>query len=257
MNKIIFVGTGSGYPSRNRACSSIIIDIDGRLFQLDAGEGFARSALNLNINYNLIEKIFISHLDPDHIVGIFQELQLMHLTRRDLSLEIFVPEEGVTGLAAACDLFYLFKEKFTFIWDIRAIGQSAITIDGIFSLRALPNRHMQRGERLIRQFGKPNKMQSYSFLIEAAAKKLLYSGDVESEEDILPYLGEVHTVIVDGFHADLRLLIEACAESKVERIIVTHINETNPPAINELAAITQKGGLRELIFAEDGLTVQV
>ena len=257
MNKIIFVGTSSGYPSPNRACSSIIIDIDGRLFQLDAGEGFARSALNLNINYNFIEKIFISHLDPDHIVGIFQELQLMHLTRRDLSLEIFVPEEGVTGLAAACDMFYLFKEKFTFTRDFHAIGQSTITIDGVFSLRALPNRHLQRAEKLIKQFGKPNKMQSYSFLIEAADKKMLYSGDIESEKDILPYLGEVRTVIVDGFHADLRLLIGACAETGVERIIVTHINETNPPAINELTAIAQKSGLRELVFAEDGLTVQV
>ena len=257
MNKIIFVGTGSGYPSRNRACSSILINVEGRLFQLDAGEGFARSALDLKINCSHIEKIFISHLDPDHITGIFQELQMMHLTGRDSPLEIFVPEEGVTGLAAACDLFYLFKEKFAFDWNIRAIGESAISIDDIFSLRAAPNRHLQRAEKLIKQFGKANKMQSYSFLLEADGKKLLYSGDIESESELLPLLDGVHTAIVDGYHADLRALVEACAVSKVKRAVVTHINEIRPPATWELTMIAQKSGLRELIFAEDGLEVGI
>jgi ribonuclease Z len=111
MNRIVFTGTASGFPSPDRACSSFVLQLGDKLYQFDAGEGFSNSVQRLKINFNQITQVFISHLHPDHITGIFLELQLMYLAGRRMPLEIYVPDEGVESLEKAARLFYLFKEN--------------------------------------------------------------------------------------------------------------------------------------------------
>ncbi len=257
MKKIIFTGTGSGFPSKDRACSSFVLKIDSRLYQFDAGEGFSSSALKRRLEYNKIEKIFISHLHPDHITGLFVELQLMHLSARKKPLDIYVPQESLEGLKRATDMFYLFEKKLQFRFRFRPIMPNPAYRGQRFWLYAYLNRHLRNNERLIKSHGMPNRMQSYSFILKVGDKRLLYSGDLESEREIGGLLGGVHTAIIEGFHVDFRALVEMCVASGVRRLVLTHLHDEVFHKPEKLLKAADKIGLKRLIIACDGLQLKI
>lgn len=257
MKKIIFIGTSSGFPSKYRACSSFILSIDNNLYQFDAGEGFSGSALRHRIKYNNIEKIFISHLHPDHITGIFLELQMMYLAGRKKPLDIYVPREALDGLQRAVDLFYLFKEKFPFCYRFKPLRPNPVFRAQGFSLYVYPNLHLTGNKLLVEKRRKPNKMQSYSYMMNVGGKRILYSGDVFSENDLLDYLEDVHTLIVEGLHIDFHFLAEMCASLKIKRVVLTHLEDILFNHPQKLFKISGKAGVKKLIIAYDGLILKI
>lgn len=257
MKKIVFIGTSSGFSSKQRACSSFLLMLDDKLYQFDAGEGFSSSALRHRIKYNDIEKVFISHLHPDHITGIFLELQMMYLAKRRKPLDIYVPQEALAGLERAVDLFYLFKEKFPFRFVFKPLRPNPVFRDKSFSLYAYPNLHLTGNKSLIEKKRKPNKMQSYSYMLNIGGRRVLYSGDIFSEGDLVDFLEDVHTLIVEGLHIDFSSLAEMCAFRKVKRLVLTHLEEKMFNRPGRLFKIADKAGVKKLIIADDGMTLRI
>jgi len=257
LNRIVLTGTAPGLPSENRACSSFILQFDSNLYQFDAGEGFSASALKQKIKYNDIRKIFISHLHPDHITGLFLELQLMYLSKRNKSLDIYVPSEALTGLEKAADMFYLFKEKFPFRFRFKPLKSNPVYRSKHFSLNAYHNLHLNNNKQLIKKSRKPNKMQSYSFIIKLKDKRVLYSGDIKCKDDIAGLFADVHTAIVEGFHIDFEALFKVCADNNVKRLVLTHLDEklfNNPAYLHKTA---ENAGLKKLLIAYDGMQLRL
>lgn len=257
MNRIVFTGTASGFPSPDRACSSFVLQLGDKLYQFDAGEGFSNSVLRLKINFNQITQVFISHLHPDHITGIFLELQLMYLAGRRMPLEIYVPDEGVESLEKAARLFYLFKEKFPFVFHFVPIRPNPVFREKEFTLYAYHNRHLTPNQHIIEQTGAANLMQSYSYVVNLADKRILYSGDIKDETDLDGLFENIHTVITEGMHCDLEALADHCAEKKVKRLIVTHLKQNQyarPSALLKIAA--QYRGMK-IMMAYDGLKLTI
>jgi ribonuclease BN (tRNA processing enzyme) len=257
MNRIIFTGTASGFPAPNRACSSFVLQLGEKLYQFDAGEGFSSSAQRLKIDYNRIGKIYISHLHPDHITGIFLELQLMYLAKRRMPLEIMVPEEGVNLLEQAARLFYLFKEKFPFDFRFIPVKSNPIFCEKEITVKAYPNRHLTPNRQIIEQTGAPNKLLSYSYILEIGAKRILYSGDILDETDLSGLLENVHTVITEGMHCDFEALSARCAEHKVKRLVVTHLQQKQFAHPQTLIKIAAKHKIGKIIIAGDGLKLTI
>jgi len=253
MNKIIFTGTAPGFPARDRACSSFVLIVDKKIYQFDAGEGFSNSVQTYKIPYNNIENIFISHLHPDHITGIFLELQLMLLAKRTKPLDIFVPEEGVAGLEKACQMFYLIKEKFPFQFTFRPVRPNPVFRDGEFALYAYSNLHLSGNTEIIEKINAPNKMQSYSYILVIDGRRTLYSGDIKDENDLSGLTDDTHTVIIEGMHGDFAKIAEICAAGGVQRLVLTHlpIELYNRP--HKLETVALKHGIKKLVIATDGL----
>ena len=227
------------------------------MYQFDAGEGFSGSALKFGIKYNDIEKIFITHLHPDHITGLFLELQMMYLANRIKPLDIYVPMEALKGLEKAIDLFYLFREKFPFKFKFVPIGPNPVYRSKSFSLYAYSNQHLNGNREIIKKFRKPNKMQSYCYIIKIGNKRILYSGDIQSESDIAGLLEGVHTVIVEGLHVEFRALAKLCAANNISRVALTHLDEKKFNNPDSLFGIAKKAGLKKLTIAYDGLQLRL
>ncbi|WP_431804923.1 ribonuclease Z [Halobacillus andaensis] len=69
----MFLGTGSGVPSKERNVSSLVLRLlekSGRTWVFDCGEATQHQILSTNIRPRKIEKIFITHLHGDHIYGL-------------------------------------------------------------------------------------------------------------------------------------------------------------------------------------------
>lgn len=87
------LGTASALPTTARYPSAQIVDVRGRLFMIDCGEGAQIQIRKAGISFLRIEYICLSHIHGDHIFGIFGLLSTMGLLGRKSPLNIFAPPE--------------------------------------------------------------------------------------------------------------------------------------------------------------------
>lgn len=85
------LGTASTLPTTNRYPSAHVLDVRGRLFLIDCGEGVQIQMRRMGISYLKIEAICISHIHGDHLFGMFGLLSTMGMLGRTAKLRIFAP----------------------------------------------------------------------------------------------------------------------------------------------------------------------
>jgi len=89
--ELTLLGTSSALPLPDRFTTAQILDIEGRLFLFDCGEGVQIRLRQLGFRTHRIEAIFISHLHGDHVLGLPGLLDSMTLQRRQHPLSVFGP----------------------------------------------------------------------------------------------------------------------------------------------------------------------
>ena len=85
------LGTASALPTTERYPSAQVLDVRGRLFMIDCGEGAQMQMRKAGISFLKIEHICISHIHGDHIFGIFGLLSTMAMLGRTAPLNIYAP----------------------------------------------------------------------------------------------------------------------------------------------------------------------
>ncbi|MBM7569748.1 ribonuclease Z [Aquibacillus albus] len=116
--KLIFLGTGSGVPSKERNVSAIALELlqeKGSVWLFDCGEATQHQILRTNIRPRKIDKIFITHLHGDHIYGLPGLLSSRSFQSGESPLTIFGPPGikeyveaslRVSGTSLTYELFY-------------------------------------------------------------------------------------------------------------------------------------------------------
>jgi len=75
MIELVFLGTSSMVPTKERNVSSILLNYNEELILFDCGEGTQRQMNIAKLNRNRIHKIFITHWHGDHISGLIGLIQ--------------------------------------------------------------------------------------------------------------------------------------------------------------------------------------
>ena len=86
------LGTASALPTVNRYPSAQVLDVRGRLFLIDCGEGVQMQIRRQRLSILKIDTIFITHLHGDHTFGIYGLLSTMSMLGRTAPLHIYAPE---------------------------------------------------------------------------------------------------------------------------------------------------------------------
>jgi ribonuclease Z len=92
MLEIVFLGTGSGIPSKKRNPASIWLQYEDDAFLWDCGEGTQRQLMAARTSFMKINRIFITHWHADHWAGIIGLMQTMNMEGRGKPLHIYGPE---------------------------------------------------------------------------------------------------------------------------------------------------------------------
>lgn len=89
---LTILGTASALPTVNRSPSAQILDVRGRLFLIDCGEGVQTRLRKAGVSFLKIDIICISHIHGDHLFGIFGLLSTMGMLGRTGTLHIYAPK---------------------------------------------------------------------------------------------------------------------------------------------------------------------
>ena len=86
------LGTASALPTTERYPCAHVLNVRGRIFMIDCGEGAQTQLRKAGISFLRIEHICLSHIHGDHIFGIFGLLSTMGMYGRSALLNIYAPK---------------------------------------------------------------------------------------------------------------------------------------------------------------------
>lgn len=255
--RITVLGSSSGMPSPSRFCSSLFFQADSFNFLLDCGEGTSFSLLKNKIDPELIDTVFISHAHTDHLGGLFLLIQMMHLLKRRIPLEIYLPEETVQVFRNCLDAYYLFPDKISFPLNLQPVTDEFKFERKGLTIRAHSNRHLMGNQETIDTRKLPNRMQSFCYGLKLNGKKVVYSGDIESEDDLIGIIDDADLVITECFHPKLDKLILLLREKRVKSSLFIHIPAEMEGREKRILTQAHKMGLENLSLAYDGLVMEI
>lgn len=129
--RIIFLGTAGSFPTVRRNHPSIAIRRNSELILLDCGEGTQRQMFRAKLGF--CQKIFITHIHGDHILGIPGLLQTMSLLDVKKPLQIYGPE-GIIDFVKA--IMETVKFKLTFPIELEEVDEGIVCREKEYEIQA-------------------------------------------------------------------------------------------------------------------------
>lgn len=188
------LGTASTLPTTERYPSAQVLDVRGRLFMIDCGEGAQMQMRKAGISFLKVEHICISHIHGDHIFGIFGLLSTMAMLGRTAPLNIYAPGSFKPALQ-----FFLtnFGEGFLYevnLTELKMTAPELIYENRRTELLAFPlNHRVEAFGFIIRE-----KMPQHNVYKEAIAKynlSIAEIGTLKRGEDVIRKEGDGTVVI--------------------------------------------------------------
>jgi ribonuclease Z len=90
---IHILGCGSALPTLKHFASSQVVEIRGKFFMIDCGEGTQIQLRCSHIGFTKIQAVFISHLHGDHCFGLIGLISTFGMLGRTAPLKIYAPAQ--------------------------------------------------------------------------------------------------------------------------------------------------------------------
>lgn len=254
--KLKFIGTSSGQTNPNRNHSAILFENNSSKILIDCGDGISRSLLHLNISANQIEKIIISHFHADHIAGLPSLLTQMIISKRNTSIDIYVPKGLLNTLRNYLRSNFLFIEKYEFKIELHEFDlNKECKIDKGFKFIAKQNSHISNKQNLkIKNI----EFVSVSFLFKINIKNIFYTADIGSANDLILFEKfNIDTFICESTHISLKEIENYIINRKIKRTLLTHINYSDEKLISDWHKNLSKFLVAKVKIAFDGMNIKI
>jgi Metal-dependent hydrolases of the beta-lactamase superfamily III len=184
------LGVASALPMPTRFQSAHVLNIHGRLFLIDCGEGVQIQLRRYGFSPLKFDSIFISHLHGDHVFGLCGLLSTMSMLGRTAPLFIYAP----AGFRTMLD-FYMKQFGEGFHYPVNHVVLSCDRPVKIFetktiSVSAFPLNHFIECYGFIFEEKRPQKNVK-KYLIDADHLTLEEIGTFKSGSDVVRETGEV------------------------------------------------------------------
>ncbi|MBR4061036.1 MAG: MBL fold metallo-hydrolase [Lachnospiraceae bacterium] len=256
--KIHFLGTCAGTePMPDRKHASVAVEAEGRIYWFDAGEGCSYTGHLMGLDLLKVGKIIISHAHMDHVGGLGNLLwNIRKLTferrKQPEQGEVVVYTPNMDSWNGLLQMLRNTEQNFQTKYPVYAVQVEAGELfdDGIIKVTAFPNTHLVEWQQ--------DRCLSYSYLIECDGKKLVYSGDVGSYDDLNEAIGKgCDGLIIETGHFGIDEVQQYVSGKNIRKIFFSHNGReiiSNPEASKE--KVKNYFGNKGFI-CEDGMTIEL
>lgn len=281
--KVTLLGTGAPVPSVERFGPAILVEAGGQKLLFDCGRGAAQRVWQLKIPLGKIDRLFLTHLHSDHVVGI-PDLWLTGWIpaaygRRDHPFEVIGPD-------GTKDMMENLVKAFS--WDINTRSKEKNKVDSGINVIATDIKEGYVWEKdgvkvtpfTVRHADFIDSALGYR--IDYAGHSVILSGDTRYSENLFRY-GKGADVVVHevaaaneqsmqksplinqilGFHSSPEDAGRVFAQIKPKLAVYSHIvlltadPSIPPPTVKELIIRTKKNYQGPLQAGEDLLSIDI
>ena len=227
MIKVIFLGTSSGVPTRERNLPSVFLMFENERVLFDCGEGTQRQLMSEKLKFMKINRIFISHWHADHFAGLLGLVQTMSLENRAEPLYVYGPKrteefvERLLGVGYFARSFKVIAKDIDESEEIKCGGFKVIPFrvehrvpalgyvfkedDKIradmekaakFGLKTGPKIGALKAGKSVTINGKAVKPEDIMWT--ETGKKVVYTGDTKYNENIVKFAKDADLLIADS-----------------------------------------------------------
>lgn len=139
--KIYVLGCGSALPTMRHNPSSQIVELRGKQFMIDCGEGTQLQLRRSRIRFTKLGHVFISHLHGDHCFGLLGMISTFGMLGRTAPLHVFTPGEYADLFAKELEFFCNRIEYEVVFHPIDPSLASVIYEDRSVTISTLPLNH--------------------------------------------------------------------------------------------------------------------
>ncbi len=237
--RITFVGSSHGVPEPNRKCACTMIEVKGNIYFIDMGCQVIEELITRGKPIESVKAVFVTHMHGDHTNGLISFFDLCNWYFRSADPLIMLPEEK--GLTA---MFGWIEANGTALRGIRTgvINEGCTYDDGTLKVTAVRTKHSE---------------VSYSYIVEAEGKRVLFTGDLRGPDVDFPQLvKEMHMdlMICESAHFSPLKYIPVFEEAKAGRVIINHYSMTWMTDLIKLISDMRPYDIR---LATDGLEVEL
>jgi len=263
--RVTVLGSASGISMPGRGHTCVALECGRGLYLFDLGEPVGREILARGLPVASLKAAFVSHMHSDHAGGLFQLLKNLHLYHNHPRylpqvdrVTIALPAEAVDAVKAFSVAMYMFAERMKVRVDYLPISAGPLYRDENIRVTARATAHMDEYRDLVKS--RPEyaalKCEAFSFEVFAEGRRIVYSGDLGSIDDILAVARGADLVVLEFGHLlPLEENLARLAGLGIGRIILTHIFPDYNDRKCELQA-SADGVLPGLVaVADDGLAV--
>lgn len=290
MAEIVILGSGSGFATADRFCTSIALLAEKHVYLFDCGEPAAALLFRAGIDPMALKTVFVSHVHLDHVGGLGSLLSSVALPGRSgarkfkpwsvnrndawyrnaLSfpprsddagpveetrglIHILMPGEAIAPIKAYLSAVYLELSRLPFDVEFEPVSEGLIYDDGLLRVSAAPNRHLKANPayQTLLESQPQRQLESFSFRGEIEGLRFVFSGDINALDELEPLLDEaIDLLILEVAHYDPVQIRDFVRQHGIPRTILTHIH----PGLEErIAALVDAWDDPSIEIAHDGL----
>ncbi len=140
--ELTILGSNSALPTSNRYSTAQVLNVLGRFFLIDCGEGTQMQLRKNRISFTKIDHILVSHTHGDHIFGLIGLISTMVLLGRKKDLHIFSHSELQKFIQFQLDFLYQQDVPFRMVFHPLSFkSPQVIYQDKKVSITSFPLKH--------------------------------------------------------------------------------------------------------------------
>ena len=220
--QVTILGCGSAMPTTLHNPPSQLVNMNGKLFMIDCGEGTQLQMRKFKSRMSKLQGLFISHLHGDHFFGLPGLITTLSMLGRTSDLDIYAHEEIRLMLNPL--LMYLghhmqFKINLT---PLNPEGHELLLEDESIRISTFPLKHRIAAN-------------GFRFEMKKTSRAYAYCSDTAYHPEIVPYIREVDLLFheatfaesereraAETYHSTAREAAEIAKMAEVKKLVIGH-----------------------------------
>lgn len=139
--RVHILGCGSALPTLQHNASCQVVEVRGKFFMVDCGEGAQLQLRRSRIHFAKIQAIFISHLHGDHCFGLLGLLSTLGMLGRTSKLRVYAPQDYEDLFKRQVEFFMQSMEYEIEFVGVDTTQQQVIYEDHSLTVETIPLQH--------------------------------------------------------------------------------------------------------------------